>query len=357
MRLKCQLFLSGFSLDIDVTFESQVTAVFGPSGAGKTSLLDAIAGLRQLSSGEIEIGGRVLFSSSRGIDLSPRQRWVGYVPQEAALFPHLSVKKNILFGTHRRENPPATEAATLEHVTRLLEISHLLDRSVTALSGGEGQRVALARAILSRPQLLLLDEPLASLDIGLKERIIPYLKRVREEYDLPILYVSHDPIEVLGLADWVIMLREGRIVTQGLPQAVLMSAKVLPFLDRDQVENVFDGLLTESDREGGRSRVRLDSGQELFIPYTEGPANRLLRISIRGDDILVARRYPEEISAANVLKGRIRGMQELNGQSLLEVEAGSVFYVRVTSAAVRRLKLEEGLEVFLVIKARSCLVV
>jgi molybdate transport system ATP-binding protein len=353
MRLKCYMPLSGFALDIDVSFQSQVTAVFGPSGAGKTSLLDAVAGLREVFAGEIEIGGRILFSSSRGIDLSPQQRSIGYVPQETALFPHVSVRKNILFGAGRSEKAGPPDVG---HVTALLEISHLLDRPVTRLSGGECQRVALARAIVSRPQLLLLDEPLASLDVGLKERILPYLRRVREEFAIPMIYVSHDPTEVLSLADWVIMIKQGQLVAQGVPQEVLMSGWVLSHLEDDRLENVFNARLIDSDAKGGRSRVRLESGQELFIPYVAGSVDPSLQIGIRGDDILVATRYPEGISAANVLKGTIRKIEVKNGQSILKIQAGSIFYARLTHLAVETLRLGEGLEVFMIIKARSCLV-
>ena len=354
MLLKCHIPLAEFSLDIDVSFESQVTSIFGPSGAGKTSLLDAVAGLREVSSGEIEIGGRILFSSSRGINLSPQKRSIGYVPQETALFPHLSVRKNILFGADRNGRAAAVD---VDHVTQLLEINPLLDRPVTRLSGGECQRVALARAILSRPQLLLLDEPLASLDIGLKERILPYLRRVKDELAIPMIYVTHDPTEVLSLADWVIMIKQGRLVTQGVPQEVLMSGWVLSSLEDDRLENVFDVRLIDSDSKGGRSRVGLESGQELFIPYIVGPVNRSLQIGIRGDDILVATGYPEGISAGNVLKGTIRKIEVKDGQAILKIEAGAIFYARLTQLAVEKLKLSEGLEVFLVIKARSCLVI
>lgn len=340
-------------MDLDVSFEARVTSIFGPSGAGKTSLLDGVAGLREISSGEIEIGGRILFSSSRGINLSPQKRSIGYVPQETALFPHLSVRKNILFGADRN----GRAAADVDHVTRLLEIGPLLDRPVTRLSGGECQRVALARAILSRPRLLLLDEPLASLDIGLKERILPYLRRVKDEFAIPMIYVTHDPTEVLSLADWVIMIKQGRLVTQGVPQEVLMSSVVLSNLEDDRLENVFDVRWVDSDAKGGRSRVRLESGQELFIPYIAGPVSRSLQIGIRGDDILVATRYPEGISAGNVLKGTLRKIEVKDGQAILKIDAGAAFYARLTPSAVEKLKLAEGLEVFLIIKTRSCLVI
>lgn len=347
MILKCHLPLSLFSLDVDVSFESRVASIFGPSGAGKTSLLDVIAGLREGASGEIEIAGRVLLSSSRGIKLSPQERLIGYVPQEAALFPHLSVRKNILFGAKREGDPDRKSRVKLDHVTALLEIGHLLDRPVTHLSGGESQRVALARAILSRPHLLLLDEPLASLEIGLKERILPYLRRVRDEFAVPMIYVTHNPTEVLSLADWVVMMKEGKVVGQGVPQEVLSSQRVLSALDEDQVENVFEVKLVDSDPQAGRSRVRLESGQELFVPYVSRPANDILQVRIGGDDILVATVRPEGISAGNILPGVVTKIETLEGQSILRIETGDIFHVRLTSSAVERLDLSEGQRSFL----------
>lgn len=354
MVLNCHLSLGAFSLDIDVSFESRVASIFGPSGAGKTSLLDVIAGLREISAGEIEIGGRLLFSSSRRMNLPPQERSIGYVPQETALFPHLSVRENILFGASRKKGPVDVAGITLNHVAALLEIGHLLDRPVTNLSGGESQRVALARAVLSRPRLLLLDEPLASLDIGLKEKILPYLRRVRDEFAIPMIYVTHNPAEVLSLADWVVMIRGGRVVAQGVPREVLSSHRVLSELDEDQIENVFEATLIDSDPRAGRSRARLQSGQELFVPYTSLPPNSAFQVQIRGDDILVATKRPEGISAANVLPGTIAGIEAMKGQAILRVDGGDRFCVRLTSSAVERLHLSDGQEIFLVIKTRSC---
>jgi molybdate transport system ATP-binding protein len=353
--LECRVPLGNFFLDVNVSFQSRVTSFFGPSGAGKTSLLDTIAGLREMSSGEIDIGGRILFSSTSGVNLPPQERSIGYVPQEAALFPHMTVRKNLLYGSQRKVSPNQLAGIELHHVAELLEISPLLDRSVANLSGGESQRVALARALLSRPQLLLLDEPLASLDIGLKERIIPYLRRVRDEFAIPMIYVTHDPTEVLALADWVILLREGRVVTHGVPHEVLASPYALADPEEGDIENVFDARVLESAIKGGRSRVRLESGRELLISYTDRPINAALQIRINGDDIILATQRPQGISAANVLSGKIRSMETSNGQSILRVEAGEVFHVRLTVAAVNELDLAKDREVFLIIKARSCL--
>jgi molybdate transport system ATP-binding protein len=344
--------LADFELEVDASFQAHVTSLFGPSGAGKTTILDTIAGLRSVASGEIEINGKTLVSTRRAINLSPQARAVGYVPQEGALFPHLSVKKNILFGAGRGLHAEKAKAFTTDHVIGVLEIESLLERPVTKLSDGEAQRVALARAILSHPQLLLLDEPLAALDIGLKERILPYLGRVRDEFSIPIIYVTHNISEVLALADWVLMIRQGRLIAQGVPREILTSARAISTMEDDTIENVFNVAVVESDRDGGRSKVRTEAGLELFVPYLEESAHRF-QIGISADDILVGTQRPEGISAANVFPGKIRKVESIKDQAVLTVDAGDSFYVRLTPSAVARLGLREETPVFLIIKTRS----
>ena len=352
MLLQCRIPLADFELEVDASFQAHVTSLFGPSGAGKTTILDTIAGLRSVASGEIEINGKTLVSTRRAINLSPQARAVGYVPQEGALFPHLSVKKNILFGAGRGLHAEKAKAFTTDHVIGVLEIESLLERPVTKLSDGEAQRVALARAILSHPQLLLLDEPLAALDIGLKERILPYLGRVRDEFSIPIIYVTHNISEVLALADWVLMIRQGRLIAQGVPREILTSARAISTMEDDTIENVFNVAVVESDRDGGRSKVRTEAGLELFVPYLEESAHRF-QIGISADDILVGTQRPEGISAANVFPGKIRKVESIKDQAVLTVDAGDSFYVRLTPSAVARLGLREETPVFLIIKTRS----
>lgn len=204
-----------FHLEIRERLNGRVTALFGPSGAGKTSVLDAIAGLRTPTAGLISVGAHTVFSSAERIQVPPHRRHVGYVTQDVALFPHMDVRRNVLYG--RRAAP----RLSLEIVTTMLEIGPLLDRGVAQLSGGERQRVALARALMSGPELLLLDEPLAAVDVELRRRILPYLERVRDELSVPILYVTHARDEVHALADRVIVLDGGRVVRSGPPAEVL----------------------------------------------------------------------------------------------------------------------------------------
>jgi molybdate transport system ATP-binding protein len=241
----------------------------------------------------------------------------------------------------------------MEHVLEILEIDHLLDRSVTELSGGEAQRVALARAILSRPQLLLLDEPLAALDIGLKEKILPYLARVRDEFAIPMIYVTHNVTEVLSLADWVLVIRNGRLVTQGPPGETLTSSRALRAMPEEELENVLTVEFIDADKGSGRSRVRLSSGAEIFVPYLPTAARRNLQIRVRADDILIGTQRPEGISAANILRGTVRAVETIEDQALVQVDAGEIFCVRVTAGAITRLALGAGSDVFLIIKTRS----
>jgi molybdate transport system ATP-binding protein len=269
------------------------------------------------------------------------------------LFPHLSVQKNILFGAERDADARKSEHVNNDHVLGILEISHLLPRPVTQLSGGEAQRVALARAILSRPQLLLLDEPLAALDVGLKERILPYLARVRDEFKIPMIYVTHNLTEVLTLADWVLMIRQGRLMAAGVPKEKLLSTDAVTQLVDEQFETVLTVSFIQANREAGNAQVRLTSGTDLFIPYLPPPEKPEFQIRISADDILVATERPNGISAANILAGTICKMERLHGDVILTVLAGNEFFVRLTSSAANRLGLEKGAAVFLIIKTRS----
>jgi molybdate transport system ATP-binding protein len=215
IELSIALTQGSFSLDIATTLGDGVSALFGPSGAGKTTVLDAIAGLRRPSRGRIAVGEFVVFDSVATVDLPPHLRRVGYVPQDIALFPHRNVRRNLLYGSHAGSSPD------LDRVLRMLEIAGLLDRGVRQLSGGERQRVALGRALMSGPSLLLLDEPLAAVDLPLRRRILPYLERIRNELRVPILYVSHDREEVRQFAEYVVRIESGRVAGAGDPAAVL----------------------------------------------------------------------------------------------------------------------------------------
>jgi molybdate transport system ATP-binding protein len=220
LEVACRLrYPSGFLVDAAFTTDAAITALLGPSGSGKTSILSVIAGLRRPDAGRVCLEGRVLFDRTSGVNLPPEARRVGYVFQHQLLFPHLSVRRNLLYGRRRRTS--GARRMDFDRVIRVLELGHELDRLPHTLSGGQGQRVALGRALLSEPGLLLLDEPLAALDEELRDRVLGYVEQVLHEWQVPTLYVSHNPAEVRRLAGWVVRLEEGRVQAAGTPAAVL----------------------------------------------------------------------------------------------------------------------------------------
>ena len=364
--------MSGIEIDIDlrldrfplkVQWSSDETAlgVFGPSGAGKTSLLEAIAGLRRNTWGVIRVNGRTWLDSSSGVVKPPEKRGIGYVPQDARLFPHLDVLRNVLFG-RRRAAAGATESRRVEpkRVMEVLELNGRDRADVASLSGGERQRVALARALCSGPELLLLDEPLGGLDLPLRRRILPFLIRIQREFGVPALFVSHDATEVRLLASEAIVLRAGHVLKRGRPDDLFVDETVLAIAWAEGFENVLRGAVVEWS--GATVLVETEPGVRLMVPSAGLVEGREVAVMLRADDLILATQPPSGLSAQNVLTGRIEGFRaataEAGDAAILVVvgrpEARTPLIVAITNQARRRLKLAVGTPVHLVFKAQAC---
>jgi molybdate transport system ATP-binding protein len=339
--------LSEFELSVSLDLEGPVTALFGPSGAGKTTFLEAMAGLRRPREGEIRVDDDVVFASERGMSLPPEKRRFGLVPQDALLFPHLDVRGNLLYGF--RDGGPLSLASVVE----ALEIDALLDRSPSKLSGGERQRVALGRALLSQPRLLLLDEPVASLDLSLKERVLPYVARVRDVHRIPTIVVSHDVADLLTLADEVVVLDRGAVVDRGAPRTVLTGPVARSALFHDRFENLLESRVLFHEPKEGLTRVETEKGLALSIPYREAPMGERVLLGLLAEDVILAKEAPAGLSARNVFPGVVRAVEEQDGVAMVEVDAGNAIHVRISHGAVRSLGLRAGIPVHLIVKTHS----
>ncbi len=341
-----------FSLDVAFSApERGVTALFGPSGSGKSTVINAIAGLVRPAEGVIRFDGITFFDRGRGIDLPVERRRIGYVFQDARLFPHLRVEGNLLYGWRRV--PESERRIPVDAVVDLLGLRPLLRRPPYTLSGGERQRVALGRALLAQPRLLLMDEPLAALDLPRKAEILPYIERLRDELRLPIVYVSHAVEEVVRLADLLVVMTEGRAVAAG-PLIEVMNR-----LDLRAVTGGYDfGAVIEAAVAGHDEPFRLTvldtAGGELRVPRFEAPPGRRVRVRIRARDVALARCPPEQSSVLNVLTGRVAEIELEDGPDAvvrIDLGSGAVMLATVTRLSVHRLDLRIGETVHALIKA------
>lgn len=347
--------LDRFDLAVELTTTHAVTGIFGPSGSGKTSLLEAVAGLRPAARGRVALDGVIWQNSDACSVLPPERRYIGYVPQDGLLFPHLDVRRNLLSSARERRSPSHDRQTLLARVAELLELVPLLDRFPDTLSGGERQRVALGRALCSAPRLLLLDEPLAALDLPLRRRLLPLLTRVRDELTVPMLLVSHDPIEVQALCDDLLVLHEGRIIAHGEPRTVLTDPAVFPLARETGFENVLTGRILR--HQDGTSALELSPGVELITGRSSAGIGDRVLFGLPANEILIATERPHGISARNLLAATIRGIRPMDRFSLVTTELAPdlpPLVVEVTDATPGELGLTVGRRIFLVIKARSC---
>jgi molybdate transport system ATP-binding protein len=341
--------LGAFELDIHFRSGRGLTALFGRSGAGKTSVVNAIAGLVRPEKGRIVVDGSVLIDTERGIRVPAHRRRVGYVFQESRLFPHLTVRQNLLFG--RWFVRGSRRAASLDDVVDLLGIGALLDRRPGRLSGGEKQRVAIGRALLAGPRLLLMDEPLASLDARRKDEILPYIERLRDQAGVPIVYVSHAVAEVARLASTIVLISDGRVRAVGPLQEVMGRAELYPMAGRFEAGAVLAVRVAAHDAKWGLTELAGAFGK-LTVPRLPTPVGAALRVRIRARDVILAATPPTGISALNVLAGRVEAVVPIE-EAALEVQlrlGDERLLARVTRRSGATLGLVPGREVFAVIK-------
>lgn len=344
--------LGGLTLEARFRAAGGVTALFGRSGVGKTSIVNAIAGLLRPSRGRIALDGRPLFDSARGIDVPRHRRRIGYVFQEARLFPHLTVRQNLLYGRWFAPRGERHRGGSLGEVVDLLGIGDLLARRPGTLSGGERQRVAIGRALLASPCLLLMDEPLASLDHARKDEILPYLDRLRSETGVPIVYVSHALDEVARLADTMVVLTEGRVAAVGPVGEIMARLDLQPLTGRAEAGSVLQAVVARHDERYDLSELDV-LGQPIVVPRVADPPGTPVRLRVRARDVAIATMPLEGLSIRNRLRGPI-ALLEPSGGAFVELTidlGGAMLRARVTRQAADELGLAPGRVVTGLIKA------
>ena len=353
IRARCRVEWPGFTLDVDLDLPGRgVTALFGHSGSGKTTLLRCIAGLER-GSGEVVFKGTTWQDSARGSFLPTHKRPLGYVFQEVSLFPHLTVRKNLLFGRKRADGP---QRVSLDHAVALLGIGHLLDRMPDGLSGGERQRVGIARALATSPELLLMDEPLAALDLKRKAEILPYLERLHDELDIPVLYVSHAPDEVARLADHVVLLENGRVVASGGLRETLARLD-LPTAFSEDAGVVIEATVGAHDPHYHLTRLDFPGGSVFVAQRPEALGGRL-RFRVHARDVSLAVDRVEGTSITNLLPALVSEVADADTPAhvLVRLEAeGTPLIARITRRSLDQLQIEPGRRMWAQIKAVALL--
>ena len=345
-------FPGGFEFDIAFEMNHTIMSLFGPSGSGKTSVLSTIAGFLRPASGKVQLGDDVVLDTANNVCLPPERRHLGMVFQDHLLFPHLTVEKNLRYGQRRRQR----QGRKIERsrVVDVLEIGPLLQRYPRNLSGGEQQRVALGRALLSGPQLLLMDEPMASLDAPLKVRILDYLQRIADEWKLPILFVSHSQAEVRRVADWVVILKEGRVVAGGTPDDALSRPEPLGWKNAIGPANLLR--LERFAADGDHVTAQIGE-QTLYLPLESVPKASPLFVQFSPADVTLSRHDVPGISTRNHLRGRVCQMVKVDRAVFVAVDIGQILWAEVTPEAAAELELTLGSEVTCLLKALSLQVV
>jgi molybdate transport system ATP-binding protein len=355
VNIRRRLVIESGTFDLDLAFVAQtgINILFGSSGAGKTTLLECIAGLSTPDSGRIALGDRVLFDSERNINVPPRHRNVGYVFQDLALFPHLSVEANVAYGLQglRASDRKRRVLTALES----LGILDLRKRRPGQLSGGERQRVALARALVTDPAILLLDEPLAALDLPVRMQIADDLRRSVQDLPIPVLYVTHSRDEVFMLGERMLVLERGKLIAEGTPHEVMSAPRSETVAQLSGFENIFDAVVSSIHEERGTMTCLVGPGRiELETPLIRAEVGSKLRVGISAGDILLATSAPAGLSARNVLPGRLLSLSKRDVIVVAQVDCGVEFFVHLTLGARDSLALAPGNPVWVIVKTHSC---
>jgi molybdate transport system ATP-binding protein len=327
-----------------------VVALFGRSGCGKSTVVNLIAGLIQPHSGRVVLDDAVLLDTRRAVNIAPERRRIGYVFQDARLFPHLSVLANLRYAEKRAHGTPFVDLKT---VTELLDLGPLLTRRTHQLSGGERQRVALGRALLTQPRLLLLDEPLAALDQARREEVLPYFEALRDRFALPMVYVTHDFAEVLRLATHIVLMESGGVIAQGKVTDMSRDSRLRSIIGPDQVGAIVEGRIVGIDPSSNLTRVQVGHG-ELRVQSFGLAIGTTLRMQLLARDIIVSTGNPTHLSVRNSLAGVVASIQEDGDSDLVIIDIGAEqIMARITKSATRELSLRPGLPAWALVKSVS----
>ena len=350
LKVDIRLKRGDFQLCCNTHLPGGVTAVYGPSGSGKTTLLNCVAGFTVPDDGEITISGTTFFSSSSHINLAPEKRRVGYVLQESGLFPHLTVEKNIEYGFNLTSKN--LRNYTPRQLIEMMGITHLSQRDTKALSGGERQRVALSRSLASAPQLLLLDEPLASIDAPSRGFIIQKLKMIANEMRIPVLYVSHSLSEVIAIADHVLVLSDGSVAAKGSPNILLGHPDVRKLSNFNAFENFLEGVVISEDSENQITAVAVGDANFL-VSHTGSSIGSKIILSIRASDVILSGEVPSALSARNVIRATVSQVHYSENAVLVECDFGEKILVEITRQAQKQLGINKTSSIYMIAKASS----
>lgn len=341
--------LSDFRIDANFSSDAGITALFGRSGAGKTSIVNMLAGLLRPDRGRVAIGDAVLFDSAAGIDVAPEARRLGYVFQDARLFPHMSVARNLRFGTPRGHADPAM----FDTVVGVLGLAELLTRRPDELSGGERQRVAIGRALLAQPRLLLMDEPLASLDMARRLEILPFVEAMHAEFAIPIVYVTHNIGEIIRLADDLALVANGHVVAFGPVEDMSRRPELADVIGRGDAGAVLRATVADHDVADQLSCLTF-AGGTIMVPLLDAAVGETIRLRIRARDVALARERPHDTSVLNVFTGTISDLRDHGGAHVdVLINAGEEIWAQVTRRSARELALRPGLPIYAMVKSVS----